>query len=133
MDKNDKELYEQLDDEKMLKHKGGNRTRKEQFIFAMAIGFESGVRRELDKKEGLFNLKDLKLEDEALLHALAINETKSITIISNKNDVYKIAEEYAHGGIKLLVDEIQACEYGSFEKHFEKRLKDIYHKLDLKS
>lgn len=131
MDKKDKELYDKLDDESMLKHKGGNRTRKEQFLFAMAVGFEKGVRRELEKRKELFNLKDLKLEDEALINAIAINETKSISIISQKNEVYKIAEEYAHGGIKLLVDEIQSCEFGSFEKLYEKKLKEIIIKLDI--
>jgi dnd system-associated protein 4 len=131
MDKEDKELYEKLDEEEMLRHKGGNRTRKEQFLFAMAVGFEKGTKRELEKREGLFNLKDLKLEDEILINAVAISETKSISIISQKNNVYKIAEEYAHAGIKLLVNEIQSCEFGSFEKFYEKKLKEIYSKLDI--
>ena len=40
-DKKDEDLYEKLNSEEMLKHKGGPRTRKEQFLTAMAIGFKN--------------------------------------------------------------------------------------------
>lgn len=131
--KTDRELYDALDNEKMLrfKDKGGIRTRKEQFLFAMSIGFKNKSKRPLESKEGFFLLKDMRPDEEALINAVAIADTDSIEVLSKKEDVFKIAEEYAHAGIKLLVDKIQSTQFGSFDKQFEKELLELYKELDL--
>jgi len=132
IDRKDKELYnEGLDPINWLKfrERGGKRTRKEQFLFAMAVGFKNRVRRPLETKEGFFLIKDLQPEDEALLNALAMFE-KGVEILSNKEEVFKIAEEYAHAGIKILVDEIKSSPFGSVDKKFEKELFDLFERIE---
>jgi hypothetical protein len=107
-----------------------NKSRKEQFLFAMAIGYKNKVKRKLETREGFFLIKDMRLEDEALINAIAINDSNSVEILANKEDVFRIAEEYAHAGIKLLFDKIESTQFGSFEKQFEKELFDAYNELD---
>jgi len=126
IDKNDRELYNNLDKEEMLKFKGGRRTRKEQFLFALSIGFKYDISHPLETKEGWFNTRDLQPGDDALLNAIAIYKIGSVEILSNKAEVYKIAEEYAHAGIRLLCDKINSTPWGSFDKILEKELYDIH-------
>ncbi|HEY8362751.1 MAG TPA: hypothetical protein VIK77_07680 [Tissierellaceae bacterium] len=125
IDKNDRELYNKLSKEIFE-----GKTRKEQFLFAMAIGFKNGIMRPLKTKEGFFLIKDLRPEDEALLNAVAMF-VKGPEILSSKEEVFKIAEEYAHAGIKILIDEIEASSFGSFAKKFERDLFELFEKLGL--
>lgn len=125
IDKNDRELYNKLEDD-IFKGK----TRKEEFLLAMAIGFKNRIRRPLNSKEGFFLIKDLRPEDEALINALAVFEN-GFEILSNKEEVFKIAEEYAHAGIKVLADEIRQSSFGSFYKKFEKELFELFEKIEL--
>jgi hypothetical protein len=131
IDKKDRELYNKLDQEEMLRFKGGGRTRKEQFFFALAFGFKNKIKYPLESKEGWFNTRDLQPEDETLLNAVAIYEAKSVDILSNKAEVYRIAEEYAHAGIKFLCNKIESTPFGTFEKQFEKELHDIYKNFNI--
>ena len=124
--KEDRKLYEMLDEEGLLK-----RTRKEQFMFVMAFGYHNKIKRHLETREGLFLTKDMRLEDEALINAIAINDVDSVEILSNKEEVFKIAEEYAHAGIRLLYDKIKSTQFGSFEKQFEKKIVEIHQNLNL--
>lgn len=127
IDKEDRVLYEKISGESMFKGKN----RKEQFLIAMAIGFHNGVRQSLSNREsgGLFLDKDLRREDEALINALALHEDNSAEVLADKGKVFTIAEEYAHAGIKLLVDEIENTQFGSFYRQFEKELYEIYRKI----
>lgn len=125
IDKDDRQLYEKLEEEEMF----NGRTRKEEFLFTMAIGFKNKIKRPLDKNEGFFLTKDLRPEDETLINALAIWETNSVDVLSNKEEVFKIAEEYAHGGVRILHDSIGSTQFGSFSKQFEKTLHEIYEEL----
>ncbi|MDK2900710.1 hypothetical protein H0A61_02691 [Koleobacter methoxysyntrophicus] len=125
IDKKDRNLYNELSKEIFE-----GKTRKEQFLFAMAFGFKNGVRRSLETKEGFFLIKDLQAEDYALLNAVAIT-TKGLIILSNKDEVFKIAEEYAHAGIKILVDEMKSSSFGTFNKKLEKDLFELYEEMGL--
>ena len=122
IDKNDRELYNKL--EEVFQGK----TRKEQFLFAMAFGFKNDVRRPLKTKEGFFLIKDLRPEDEALLNALAMFRSGP-EILSNKEEAFRMAEEYAHAGVKILADEIKSSSFGSFAKKFEKELFELFEKI----
>lgn len=125
IDVNDRKLYEKIEEQEMFK----GRTRKEQFLFAMALGVRNEVTIPLKTKEGFFLIKDLRPEDEALINAVVLWNEGSVDILSDKEKAYKIVEEYAHAGIKLLVDKIESVEFGSFWKQFEKELYEIYEKL----
>jgi len=120
--KTDRELYDKIKEEVFLEM-----PRKGQFLFAMAFGFMYGTKRELGTKDGFFLAKDMGPRDEALINALAVAETGSVAVLSNRARVYQIAEEYAHAGIRLLHDEVTSEEHGSFYKRFER---DIFERLE---
>jgi len=108
----------------------GEKSRKEQFLFAMAFGFKNKIKRPLETKEGFFLTKDLRVEDEALMDIVAVYDTGSADILSDRGKVFKIAEEYAHAGINLLHGKISSIEYGSFNKHFEEDLYKILNGIE---
>ena len=125
IDKKDRDLYNALDQEDILKFKGGTRSRKEQFFFALSIGYQNKIRSIIDNKEGWFNSRDLNIEDETILNAIAVGETKTAEIILNKSEVFEIAQEYAHAGIRILCDKIKSTPIGIFEAKLENELQDI--------
>jgi hypothetical protein len=125
MGEDDRSLYDKLETENMFKGK----TRKEQFLFAMSFGFKHKIKRALIRKEGLFLAKDLHPEDEALINAVAIYDTNSLQVLTDKGAAFKIAEEYAHAGIRLLTAWIDSVSFGSVVKQLEKELHDMYNRL----
>ena len=120
IDKEDRKLYSRLNSEDMLNEK--SRDRKEQFIFALSYGFKNNVKRPLVNKEGFIRSDYLTEFDQALIKAVAIYDSKSIDILNSINDIYTIAEQYAHAGIKLLVDKIEQSSLVSFDKLLEKEI-----------
>ena len=129
IDKNDREIYNTLDHEEMLRFKGGRRTRREQFMFSLAVGFNRGLKNEIKNKEGWFNSRELQPEDYAILNAIAIFHTGSVDVLIQPEQIFKIAEEYAHVGIKILSDKITNTQFGSFNKNFEKELTELHKKI----
>jgi len=124
-DVRDRDLYDRLQTEGMFK----STDRKDQFLFAMAFGCKSEARLPLDKKDGLVRTSYLRAEDEALMNAVAVHHAGSLEVLADREQVYKIAEEYAHAGIRLLVDWIESQPYGSVETRFEKELRDVFDAL----
>lgn len=123
IDANDRDLYTKIEQEELFK----DRSRKEEFLMAMAIGFENNVHIPIKKKEGFFLRKDMSNKDEILLNLVALEEN-SIDILQNKEKVYQLAEEYAHAGIEILTNNIDSMTFGSYEKVFEKVLLELYNK-----
>ncbi len=123
--KGDIELYNKLQQEWILRGK----SRKEQFMLALAFGFKNGVSDEIDQPKEFFRREYLRTEDEALLYAVAIKAKGELDLLSDLEAVFKIAQEYAHAGIRLLADEIAGTSFGSFEKKFEKSLFEIFEEL----
>jgi len=115
----DKRLFDELKEIVFL-----DLQNKEQFLFAMAYGFKYGARRELGKREGFVRAEYLNGKDKALIYALALIEKKSEIVLTNLEEVFLIAEEYAHGGIRVLFDYINSIQHGSFFKHLESDLVD---------
>ena len=96
VDKKDRDLY---DNDSLKKELFAGRTRKEQFLFAMSIGFKNQVHRSLDTRENFFLVKDMHVEDEAMLDMVAIHhEEGSIDVLLSREKVFNIAQEYAHAG-----------------------------------
>jgi len=119
----DKKIYDMLkNDEPFFKNNSSN---KELFLFAMALGFKNQKRLPLGKRLGYFLEKDLKYEDHVLLNAIAISETQTLDVLTDKEKIFKIAEEFAHGGLKILSKEIGPGQFGSFSKNFELKLDQL--------
>ena len=64
------------------------------------------------------NLND---REKSVFYAIAVAE-ENLTVLSEEDEIYTIAEEYANGGIKLLKDKVFSKEPGSFIKKFESEL-----------
>jgi hypothetical protein len=126
-DKKDRTLYEKLDSEEMLNHR--YRTRKEQFMFAMAIGLMHDKKLLINSREGFVLAKDLQPEDIALLDAVAVFDQKSDEVLTDKRKVFLIAEEYAHAGIIILAEKLESSAYGTFEKYIEKEIIELFKKI----
>ncbi|MEM2942808.1 MAG: hypothetical protein QXT81_05250 [Candidatus Bathyarchaeia archaeon] len=119
IDKADRDLYDHnAVKSEILK----GRENKEQFLFTMAIGFKNQVRRPLDAREGFVRTEYLRPEDEALIDAVAIYDTGSPDVLADREAVFRIAEEYAHAGIRLLYDRATSSQPGSFYKQLEVEL-----------
>lgn len=127
IDKEDRELY---DHDTVKSEILAGRERKEQFLFAMAIGFKNQVKRPLDAREGFFLAKNMHPEDEALVDTVAIHDTGSADVLSDREAVFRIAEEYAHAGIRLLYDKAASGQPGSFFKKLEVELFSLLEDLD---
>ena len=61
--KGDRMFYDKLEEEWIFK----NKTKKEQFMLAMAVGYKNKLRHSFDKREEFFFIKDLNEKDEAIL------------------------------------------------------------------
>jgi hypothetical protein len=123
IDQSDVQRYDDL--EKCVRM-FGKRQKKELFLTAMAIGWKNEARIPINKKQEFVRMEYLRPEDEALIYAVAIS-AGSVDILVDPLKVYQIAEEYAHGGITLLIAKIN--QPGSFEKNFEKELLENYQSL----
>jgi hypothetical protein len=128
IDKADRKLY---DHDALQSEIFAGKTRKEQFLFAMSIGFKNQVHRPLDTREGWFRTEYMNNEDETMLDMVAVNHTGRVDVLSNREEVFKIAEEYAHAGIRLLHDEVTSGQPGSFSKKLELDLFGIFERLNL--
>ena len=139
IDESDKRLYKEIEQELFISRytengekrqiKKGN---KERFLLAMAIGFNMGKghRIKLKKKFGFFFDNVLYPADRALISSIAVFEKKgSVDILTDKEDVNTIAEEYARAGIKTLHGKIRGKEFGTFSKRFEKMLFEVNKKI----
>jgi hypothetical protein len=127
IDKEDRELY---DHDTVKSEILRGRERKEQFLLAMAIGFKNQVKRPLDAREGFFLAKNMHPEDEALVDTVAIYDTGSADVLPDREAVFRIAEEYAHAGIRLLYDKATSGQPGSFFKKLELELFSLLEALD---
>ena len=122
IDKEDRSYYQKVVQENVVNFSKKNQ--KEQFLLAMAIGFENGQKRELRAREGFFFSKDLG-EDRTLINSVAIHECGSADILADEKEVFQVAERYASAGIRILADSIEKVQFGRFDKVFEKELTDM--------
>lgn len=128
IDKADRALYE---DDSVENEVFTGVENKDRFLFAMAVGFKHRVRRPLDTREGYLRAEYLRPEDEALIDALALLEGKSPDVLADRKEVFRIAEEYAHGGIRLLHGAVTSGQPGSYLKRLELELFELLENLPL--
>ncbi|MBW4256596.1 ATP-binding protein [Methanobacterium sp. YSL] len=105
--------------------------RKDQFLVAMSVGFVNNSLKSIKKKHVLFKSKNIERErdDIALVNAVALYKTGDVEILADKVEVYKIAEEYANAGIKILKNKEDQAQIGNYLKIFEKEVIDSYKEL----
>lgn len=114
----DRDPYEKISNSDYLKDKK-NRV---YYMMALTLGWVNGERIKLDSREGYVRTSYLKDTDKALIKAIAVAEEEDLNILTEKEKVYSIADEYAASGVILLKDEVFG-KSGSLPKKLEKRLK----------
>jgi hypothetical protein len=115
IDSDDRRKYEEI--KKVIDFLSDKDT-KDLFIFAMLNGFKNNQRKQLNRREGFVRTEYLHDQDLAIIKSIAINY-ESFDILTDLDNVFKIAEELAHAGIDLLYLEINSQSLGSYEKRFE--------------
>jgi hypothetical protein len=124
--RSDKEDFKLLLDNKPFSDKEN----KYVFLISMLIGFKNGLKNEIKDRDpsGFFRTETLNDKEKSLIKTIAIADQNDLLVLKDKKKVYRIAEEYAAGGIKILKDKVFSSDYADFTKRFEKELSDIIKK-----
>lgn len=103
--------------------------RMDQFVVAMSIGYNLGSKTPLNGTKSLILESSISEDNLALLNIVAIADTGDVKIISNKKQVFKIAEQYANTGIKYLQNMEKGTQYGEASDNFEEIVNSAYEDL----
>lgn len=127
--KDDKEVYDQLQkkDPTSPFYKKENRV---VYMAALARGFKDGGRLELNNREGFIRLTTLKEKNKAIIKAIAVQEENTLDVLGDKEKVYKIADEYAAGGLQLLKGKVLEQNSGSYVKKLESELMETFNNVE---
>lgn len=86
------------------------KTMKDVWVLAAAMGVHVGRRAQLrggTQHVGFWHYLSTQ-EDIPVLQAIAVADEGDVTVLGDRSKVIKIAEEYANGGIDLLIDATRA-------------------------
>ena len=78
-------------------------TLKDAFVFAASVGWSRERRVPLARRQHVGFWRSFDSRDAGLLQAIAIAETGDPAVVGNQGEVIRIAEEFANGGIDLLL------------------------------
>ena len=73
------------------------------FLFAMAIGLRRGERKKLESPYPLVVCSGFRPKDRAMIVSVALKE-KGQEVLADRNEIRKIAEEYANAGIEEVIE-----------------------------
>jgi len=104
--------------------------RTEQFLIVMALGYNLGSKTKLVGKKALILEDSIKKDQLALMNIVAIDECDDIKMISNKKEVFNIAEQYANTGIKYLQKIENESQYDEEIAKFESIVNKAYNKIE---
>jgi hypothetical protein len=76
------------------------------FLAAMIIGYHNNARIEIKQQHDLFQAAFLKDNEEWLIKSFVISQSNSLLSLGDDKELFKIAEEYANGGIGILQDNV---------------------------
>ena len=93
-------------------------TMKDVMLLAIMIGFKNDSRVPFTKYGGDAIKEHIFKDDMAFLNVIAVLSTKDIKILMNENkeEKYKLLEEYAEAGMQLLVNEVFTGQYTNIDK-----------------
>lgn len=124
--RSDREKYDKILGDSVFSGKGN----KDVFMMALVVGYYHKARVELTNREGFVRVEYLKDKDRSIMKAVAVAETGSLDVLVDKKQVHIIAEEYAAGGMELLIDMVFRGGYGSFVKKLESELVQQFEKIN---
>lgn len=101
-------------------------TMKDVFMFAATLGFRQKKRVQILKSGGEdISLRFFKDEDENIFNIIALTDTGEMSLLLPDDEYrekkYKIVEEYANGGMSIMVDEFckPIVDEGAFQRFVE--------------
>lgn len=96
-------------------------TMKDVMLLAIMIGFKENCRIPVTKYGGDAIKEHIFKDDMDFLNIIAVLTTKDIKILldENKEEKYKLLEEYAEGGMNIFVKEVFSGQYTSAERIIE--------------
>lgn len=100
-----KKTIEKIDSSHLLSLDIKNCSRTDLFLFAMALGIESGIETALSKPETLVRGEYINTRNEAYLYSVFIGDMENTDNLDQLNDVknvYSKAQKYANTGFKLI-------------------------------
>ena len=101
IEKSKRDLYEELRESESSPFQTAEL--KSIFLFAMAYGTRKAGRTPLSgDKHALFNRSSLSDDRKWLMKSIAVREERTTDVLRDGKEVYKIAMEYANGGIDEL-------------------------------
>lgn len=103
--------------------------RIDQFVVAMALGYNLGSKTPLNGTKSLILESSISKENMALLNIVAIADTGDVKVISDKKQVFKIAEQYANTGIIYMKNKERTSQYGEACDIFEEIVNSIFEDL----
>lgn len=119
----DRPIYDRL--KKYVDGPLKGRKNKELFMMAMILGYyKMKVRSELKKPEDYDHVENLGSDRRTIIKAIAVAE-EGMEVLDDEAKVYKIANEYAATGIKILEGMANDPDY-DFIKKLENMLVEEY-------
>ena len=103
--------------------------RIDQFLVAMALGYNLGSKSPLKGTRSLILESSITEKHLDLLNIVAIADTDNVKIISNRKQVFKIAEQYANTGIKYMQNIEKSSQFGESSDKFEEIVNSVYEDL----
>lgn len=123
----DRKIYDPLKEVNLFEKQNN----KNLFLLAMVWGFHQKQSKPLKKLFGFVRESYLRDSDESLINAIAVHKKNDLNVLLDKKEVYKIAEEYANAGIKLIDEMISESDEAEFIKRMEYVLLEKYEEMDI--
>lgn len=108
-----KKTIEKIDDSHLLSLDTKNCSRMDLFLFAMALGIESGIETDLSKPETLVRGEYINTKNEAYIYSAFIgdmDDTDDLEQLNNVGNIYAKAQKYANTGFKLINNYFEKAE-----------------------
>lgn len=108
-----KKTIEKIDSSHLLSLDTKNCSRMELFLFAMALGVESGIETDLSKSDTLVRGEYINTKNEAFLYSTFIgdmDDTDDLDQLNNLGNIYFKAQRYANTGFKLIDNYFEKAE-----------------------
>lgn len=81
----------------------------ELFVLFMTVGFDAGVRREVrTSKSDAARLEYITESQKAIIKAVGLSQADSAESLLAEDEIYKVSEEFAAGGLFILAKEYDA-------------------------
>ena len=106
-----KAIVDELDRTKFMNLDSGSITRSELFLFAMSLGAETvPTKLEAINPGGFILEKSIDSTTLACIYALSISKHSGTDLddITDKSEVYKLAQEYANTGFEIIENYLSA-------------------------